>query len=267
MTGGHGIVTTTDWGDIVSNASKTVGASVSYSPNIAGLFSSSDKAQSNGSKKNKISISPGGTIGINANLEGYNEARRYWMDLNGDGLPDLITLKNGEYKFWLNKGFKSQIENNINTDFANLSQSRNTPGELSANVGFSLNLSTMFDGALPSDFNFGLSISAGAGADFSNTEITFVDVNGDGLVDLIKLNDDNKYHVYINNGNGFDSTPLPLSYEGNSLLSLHTVNDNTSCNAGIDFDHFQHKTIWTFCVPILIGPILIPIPLIRLHAK
>src|SRR5690606_24417767 len=126
---------------------------------------------------------------------------------------------------------------------------------------------TMFDGALPSDFNFGLSISAGAGADFSNTEITFVDVNGDGLVDLIKLNDDNKYHVYINNGNGFDSTPLPLSYEGNSLLSLHTVNDNTSFNAGIDFDHFQHKTIWTFWVPILIGPILIPIPLIRLHGK
>ena len=106
----------------------------------------------------------GNTVGGNEN---YSNAPCGWLDINGDGLPDIVR---GNESF-LNLGY-SYARNESNVSLGNIQQNYS----LSGAVGVGVNL-------VSTSIQFGVGVSAGMTMD----NIQYVDINGDGLPDKIKI--------------------------------------------------------------------------------
>jgi RHS repeat-associated protein len=150
-------------------------------------------------------------FGLTASLnKGASNRRRDFVDMNGDGLPDLVEgadcidpLKDGEpnpcsVKVWLNLGYGFSAHS---VDWLN---SRGVFGDRSASTGFGISAgysNSENDGA----YQGGIS----ANLNTSRQDRVLLDVNGDGLPDLVYIAG-NEIKAFMNTGTGFSANPVAI---------------------------------------------------------
>ena len=183
-------------------------------------------------------------IGLNSNLAGNNKEIQSLIDLNGDGLTDFYN-ENGGVKFNYGSYFNSTNEN-----FYNLAAAETKPSPLDTP---SISLSTS---DIPNNLPF--SVSAGYSSSNGNTSKVYIDVNGDGLPDLITLNSSGG-EVRFNLGNKFSSTPMNLNYSQIApFLSLLKNSKQTAFSLSGSYSKFKGKCVVYLIIPIFFAVLIIP---------
>ncbi|MDR1388486.1 MAG: hypothetical protein LBJ31_00720, partial [Treponema sp.] len=157
---------------------------------------------------NSISMTGGGSGGGGASLSrssGTNTQTQGLVDINGDGLPDSVADGNGVL---LNTGERFQARN-YNAPWSNyrLQKSRSESGgfSLSLKRGGSHSGDQTGDGknTVPSNFALDIDGSVNFGESFSATEEALLDINGDGLPDMVSKTGTQVMTVRFNNGSSF----------------------------------------------------------------
>ena len=115
--------------------------------------------------------------GVNANS---NESRSMttMMDINSDGLIDIVSVNNNRLSVNINNGNGFDSEINIYTRVGSLS--KNNTFNISVNGSGSLGFAIMYIklvGSLYADLSYS----------FSNEKQRFMDVNGDGAIDILEI--------------------------------------------------------------------------------
>ncbi|MFT3932827.1 MAG: RHS repeat-associated core domain-containing protein [Chitinophagaceae bacterium] len=152
--------------------------------------------------------------------EGENHATNTWMDINADGLPDMV-FNDGQVALNLGYHFAPKESWHLTTI------DNNTDKSESGGAGFSLDAASA---------QAGFSLNRGD----SKTAISYEDINGDGLPDRIE--GAGSLDVSINTGNGFVHLPKP--WNGYDYITGN-ISTGESINAA-----------FTICVP-LIPPIVV----------
>lgn len=163
------------------------------------------------------------------------------IDVNGDALPDIVWANSDTYiwKVWLSTGVGwnpwQQWANNIGASLANNStrladvNRDGLPDIVWANADNYLWKVWLNDGTKwgPTPQTWANNI----GASFVDVPARLVDVNGDGLTDIVDANaNTGPWNVWINNGSGWSSTSqqwannLGTSFEGSTPAALVDVN-------------------------------------------
>lgn len=133
------------------------------------------------------------SVGIGAGVNHNNdEVTGDYIDINGDGLPDMI-YKNGNYFYFrLNLGYRFDTERplNINGFGIQKSEARSITPSGGFNLPFSID-------KMASSFSAGIGVSA-----TDNQEVlSLTDINSDGLPDMLYRNN-NSIKVALSNGMG-----------------------------------------------------------------
>jgi len=175
-----------------------------------------NKEAENGEKTSKVCLGLSG----NATL-GNDDIRTTLVDMNGDGLPDRVDVTADPISVGLNTGYGF-----ASMESWNISKVR---GSDSQDYGLGLGVS-LFNG----------SVSSGIGSSWTtaHSKRALVDLNGDGMPDLVEANSDGIEQVRLNNGDGFGQ-PVQWPCEG-SLDATYSAGE--SVNAG-----------FTVCVPLLLA--------------
>jgi len=257
FTGGLNSPSNTNIGFVNNTESLNVTLSGSYGYQIAGKSSywlsnkpGVPKVYSNNSSS---------SIGVSANYSfiNYNKGYDYLIDVNGDGLPDRVYKDNNQMKF---KFLYSGVPETSVNQFQNLKETNSYPSNftIGANVGGALE---QIQSTLTNSNHFNFNFNFGITTNNNNTQVSFKDINGDGLVDII----DNGM-AYLNLGDKFNSIGTPLttsiSYSSNQLLNLN--NDSSTYNLSLagEFSYFKGYPI---CCLIPFGFFVVFVPLI--HVK
>ncbi|MCU7616199.1 hypothetical protein NZ698_03225 [Chryseobacterium sp. PBS4-4] len=168
------------------------------------------------------------SAGVNDYYDSYDSGKSFWLDINGDGLPDRI--KDGGTQYMT---YAMNLGRSLGgySSYENLITYRSRPkGSFSLGIGASLggsaNLSAL------SSFGFGISASAGASASTGTAETVYEDINGDGLIDILEVNNSNNSStVRYNLGNKFDN-PTPLL---KSAGAIDFTDETRSFNGSFSF--------------------------------
>jgi len=169
-----------------------------------------------------------GNLSIDFNANGGGNV--VLADMNGDGLTDLVMADSNGYHVYLNNG----------STFSNPSTNWGNPGFVFT-TNSDVRLADMNGDGLPdlikadssgyhvylntgSGFNSTSQLWGNPGFDFTanSDDVALVDMNGDGLPDLVKM-DSSGYHVYLNSGSSFSSTSTSW---GNPGIDLNWNNKN-----------------------------------------
>lgn len=146
-----------------------------------------------------------------SNATNQDDMKGSYIDINGDGLPDYICKNSNGCFFRLNLGYS----------FSANSYPLNTE-TIESSSGISYTPSTGIQ--LPLCLNkWAGSFMGGIGVAASDNrqECALLDVNGDGLPDLIKTTMQGDYSVYLNTGNGFAS-------RAEEIADLDALSQNTA---------------------------------------
>ncbi|WP_164466665.1 RHS repeat-associated core domain-containing protein [Chryseobacterium lactis] len=177
-----------------------------------------------------------GSASVSANLnqyyDSYDAGGSFWMDINGDGLPDRVTGGHTPYmRVALNLGKSVGSA----AAYENILTYRSHPkGSTSISLGGGLGSSANL-GAL-SSFGFGISAGVSASSSIGSADVVYEDVNGDGLIDLLQVNDNlATTTVRYNLGNKFDTGVPLLKSGGNIDFSDETKSYNGSFSFGGSF--------------------------------
>lgn len=135
-------------------------------------------------------------MGLNLNLYNQDLSKSAFIDINGDGLPDMVK-DNGTVRINMGYSFTEPIQCGIES----IQITKNEPVSLSGELGGGIDI-------LKKNHNVDVeqtSIAAGIGLNGNSSKGKFdiMDVNGDGLPDLVKKN--NGISVSLNLGNRFDN--------------------------------------------------------------
>ncbi|MGO3708257.1 MAG: SpvB/TcaC N-terminal domain-containing protein [Mesonia hippocampi] len=131
--------------------------------------------------------------GIN-NANGKTFNTRQWIDINGDGLPDKVLINSTKILVQLNTGYGFSLPVIWGDGYQNLySGSRKNLGA-----------------GAPLPGNSSISFGFGAGRGTSSLNAMLIDVNGDGLPDLVQKSEGN-FIYHLNTGAKFESTGLLFS--------------------------------------------------------
>lgn len=182
--------TTTSGNDFVSggkNEDITVGVTIA-----------SMKANSDQDKYVENPVKTNAFAGINGG-DGETFDARQWADMNGDGLPDKVKIGQSSVKVWLNTGYGFIEEELVwGSGYNGLLASERF------NLGIGVPLGTA-----------SVAVGLGGGVGTAHIKSSLVDVNGDGLPDLV-IESGDTYNYYLNTGTGFDTTLRPF-YGGDTL--------------------------------------------------
>lgn len=166
-----------------SNFSQTTGASIGGAPLSFIKNASSQSKGSEGTVSNK-SLSDN----VNANVAGGDNDTYYTLlDINGDGLPDKI---NSDGHVSINTGYS--FEPYVDWGFEQVS----TSGSMSYSSSLGVNVPLKEKGE--NSWSLGL----GGGYSDNTTYRIPLDINGDGLTDLIAATS-TAYTIHLNTGNGY----------------------------------------------------------------
>ncbi|WP_170234731.1 SpvB/TcaC N-terminal domain-containing protein [Chryseobacterium hagamense] len=195
---------------------------------VGGRIDAFGTSSSSAKPDTSLSWSAGVSIGagINKYFNSTDYAKEYYLDINGDGLPDRV--RNGgtsgiSYNLNVGKTFLG------NDKFENLVSYRSHPiGGVNVSIGggLSASLQTL------SSFGFGLSASVGASSSKGSSDVLYEDINGDGMIDILEVDHTNKTTaVRYNLGNKFDvARPLLKSASG-----IDFTEENQSYNGSLSF--------------------------------
>lgn len=206
-------------------------SSQSFGFGASGSFGKSNeetKATANGFQKFEGFKGNSGA-GISGNFtNGSSITSRIWTDINGDGLSDLVENNN----VILNYG-PNTPNNTTGNSWGSIPLFNSDNKGISGGVGVNL-----WQGSA----EFGVSLATS----WNSTINTLVDINGDGLLDLI--NTENAIAVKINTGNQFiDKGTWNANYD----LKKESASVSASLNAGFTFAFIW--TIWllNFKIPAI----------------
>lgn len=162
-------------------------------------------------KKTKVSVGSGkNSAGLSGNYaKGENHSDFSLMDINGDGLPDRV-YRNGMVALNIGYGFEAREM----WFFSEIS------GGESKSIGGGASVS-LVNG----------SISAGIGVSTSHNHVkeSLMDINGDGLLDILHYEEDKPLKVRLNTGGGFLEETV---WKGTSYISKSS---STSKSANLAF--------------------------------
>ncbi|MBR6582212.1 MAG: hypothetical protein IKK80_01210, partial [Treponema sp.] len=150
----------------------------------------------------KPTPSPSGGITYS---KGSNRQSEGMSDINGDGLCDYYN--NNNYKINKGNGFVSDAE--VFKGNGNLSEGSNQTFGINCSIGNGADLGQAKSLSSSGSINLGLSYSFSS----NNTEKMMMDINGDGLQDVLEMskNEKSKINVKYNTGNSFvDGEPIIL---------------------------------------------------------
>ncbi|MDB2502952.1 hypothetical protein N9W87_02665, partial [Schleiferiaceae bacterium] len=133
--------------------------------------------------------------GININNSG-SRSKTVGMDLNGDGLSDIIKTDGSRHMVYLNTG-TGYVLHKDGTATVDLDLSQ----ELSQSQSFGMSGNAGATIGIPIFLNGKLSISVNGGANYSVNKLrsSFMDINGDGAVDFVDGQENGDLHVYYSN--------------------------------------------------------------------
>ncbi|NLG85152.1 MAG: hypothetical protein GX493_11235, partial [Firmicutes bacterium] len=128
-------------------------------------------------------------LGVTLNLFGEGKSEADWdlVDINGDGLPDRVAQDGAEILVALNRGYGFAPAESWGSGKISEGTSKNEPLELGLGFNFG-------------DYSFAGGISYSTSR--SQEERGLMDMNGDGLVDLV-IKTDAELYVAVNTGGGF----------------------------------------------------------------
>ncbi len=202
--------------------------------NIAGMSPNSSESDDN--SKTKTSINSGINTG-----QGKAYDTRLWADINGDGLPDKVTIGSSSVKVRLNTGYSFSDEIVWGSDYMNLKTSTRT------NDSNGLGLGGDIDG-LAENTSASFAFGFGAGNSTANGNAALIDVNGDGLPDLVKQESNGIFEFHLNTGTHFESDSTAF-YSGGQMDENYSLTGNVygSFTYGFFFTIFgiQIKTTFT----------------------
>ncbi len=188
------------------------------------------KEMRNGPVNSKISM--GGAAGGSTS---ESTGGSTWIDINGDGLPDKVKFNDPNSTVYLNYGYGFSRSEAWNS--SGIKKSHSNSLSLSDNWDLFSGINTSRGGKqfnlVDGSISGGLGITGGENI----TERSFLDVNGDGLIDIVYLDGDT-VRANINTGTGF-SNPIPLIGDGSIDYSLTL---GASINGGISLG----VPIWIF---------------------
>lgn len=168
--------------------------------------------------------------GENTNLD---EALELFVDINGDGLPDRILSQDYSPNkcVCLNLGysFTTPIALNIDTIQKGLSITGN--GNVSGGAGGGILGLTPYDKTQINKASGSFSVGVGFSDSWSRESYRLMDINGDGLPDIIKVN-----NAFVSN----DSVAFNLGNRFDKFISLNGVNAinasaSTAASANVAF--------------------------------
>ena len=146
---------------------------------------SDTKNSSNGNAISSVSVSASGNF-----TSGTSHTESDWIDLNGDGLPDML--------------FDDKVKFGLGYNFTNEESSGVTSLESSENSTWGAGLGTSIGVLGNADISFGVNGTKTT----TKYNVSFIDVNGDGLPDKITRSGE-KFTIMLNTGSGF----IPYSEE------------------------------------------------------
>ena len=212
--------------DVYTNHNKgkleSANTSVSFKP-----VTLKEKGTNTKSTEKNIKTTAGLGLGQN-NTESENNMLKNYIDVNSDGLPDIVTFApiTGEINVEYNLGYKF---------------SSSFPLATIDNVSRSLSNST--NCSLPLCFNKGnYSISGGAGANKNESKSmgSMMDINSDGLVDIVSASPSNTLSVRLNKGNGFgDAITVNVGTESLSDNKTFNISANGSGSFGFPITYIK----------------------------
>ncbi|WP_276733605.1 SpvB/TcaC N-terminal domain-containing protein [Chryseobacterium carnipullorum] len=136
--------------------------------------------------------------------DGDDHSNYSYIDINGDGLLDRVA-ENGQVQ--LNLGYSYAPAENLS--YGNFRNGETT----SSNLGIGASIGGTITDNLPkgiSMFNASISFGAGKSETLSDQKTSLVDINNDGLADLVSSSGGN-LSVQLNTGNRFVATPWNAS--------------------------------------------------------
>ena len=190
------------------------GSPAHFAANGRGEVDTADQAPVRGNKSGSQMVS----LGLSAGLgKGTSKPKHDLMDVNGDGLPDVVSRNGSTLMVALNLGYAFAAAEAWGSATVNDGASEN--GTIGATLGFNAGLY---------DFAGGLSLNKNK----SLTRETLEDVNGDGLADRVIPGGSGGMQVGLNTGNGFAA---PVAWGG--AIDGACADDTSVGLAGLDWDH------------------------------
>ncbi|MFL9836772.1 toxin TcdB middle/N-terminal domain-containing protein [Flavobacterium sp. ST-75] len=158
--------------------------------NVPGIAPKSTESDNTSDDETKTNVS----AGINTS-NGTSFDMREWADMNGDGLTDQVRIVP-------NSDTSKKIEVSLNTGYAFTPFiAWGTTSVLTSNTRSNLGLGVGLS------YSSSLAIGFGASKSTANPDMNLIDVNGDGLPDLVtRSGTGSAYIYYLNNGKGFEAT-------------------------------------------------------------
>lgn len=233
-------------GNLTNTDSYQNSVSISFSPNS---HKTVGRTKING---NSITTTQADTstawsgTGLSANYDAKDVGESYWLDVNGDGLPDRITGGGtSNMRYALNMG------NALATpeSYANLQTYASRPVG-SAGLSFSTGaFSQMADFNSGASSGFGISGSLSASASLGTAERVFEDINGDGLVDILNVSSSSTT-VNYNLGNKF-AAPVQLYKSGGGIDFNNEAKTYSGGFTLSGYYYYNIPIVFFFFVPVI----------------
>ena len=153
--------------------------------------------------------------------KGDGVTSRLWTDINGDGLSDLLLTSGGVTNVTLNLG--PTTSNSLINNWGNLPLFKSKSTGISGGLGVN-----KWNGSLEA----GVSLTTS----WNKTTNTLIDINGDGLLDMIEA--DNDLGVKLNLGNKFSNSTI---WTSNYNLNKESASVGAALNIGFTF-----AIVWNF---------------------
>ncbi len=152
------------------------------------------------SQLGKISVSGSG----NSNLDFCSFD---YVDVNGDGLPDLLSDEDGALTARLNLGYS--FSDSVGIGVGHIQKGVSNSSNMGVSVGDSLCFGGLLDGTDVNKASASFSAGVGLTSTISREEESLVDVNGDGLPDIVWANSSGGW-TRLNRGDSF-AAPILLA--------------------------------------------------------